>query len=582
MLELGQIKIRVQDAPEDEKAYLREYAAEKLGVPSEGMRKFEVYKRSLDARNKPEIFYIYSVRFLADDEESILKKNHKNKNLRMVKKQVMYESRLTQLRQFADAGIVVVGSGPAGLFAAYALALRGLRPIVIERGAPMEERVGEVERFWRDGVLNEECNVCFGEGGAGTFSDGKLNSGVKDRDGSKRFILETFVRFGANREVLYDAKPHIGTDVLRTVIVNMRKAMEKQGCVFLFHTKFMGVEKRGDRVSGVWVKQGELRDTIPCEFLVLAIGHSARDTFKKLHEQRIEMCAKPFAVGVRVQHRQSDIDRAQYGAQEDDKTWDAGASEDAQAMGQSLPAATYKLTGKTSDDRGVYSFCMCPGGYVVNASTEPGGLLVNGMSNVGRDSGSSNAAIVVTVDPAGAMDGEDIFVGVNYQRELEHAMYHVAAGKIPVQRYGEFKQETDRLISTDVTEEGSGVSNGGAPEGNVHIPGLSSNQPAVMGQWTYADVASALPEDIATAVREAIDQFGKKIQGFDADDTLILGVESRTSSPVRIVRDDESLESISLPGLYPCGEGAGYAGGILSAAMDGLRVAERIGERLMQ
>ncbi len=513
----------------DEKAYLREYAANKLGVPIDQMRKFEVYKRSLDARNKPDIFYIYSIRFLSDDEEKILNNNRKNKNLRMVKKQVMYEARLTQLRQFADTGIVVVGSGPAGLFAAYALALRGLRPIVIERGAPMEERVEEVERFWREGSVNEECNVCFGEGGAGTFSDGKLNSGVKDRDGSKRFILETFVRFGANRELLYDAKPHIGTDVLRTVIINMRKAMEKQGCVFLFHTKYVGVEKRGDRVSGVWVKQGEVRDTIPCEYLVLAIGHSARDTFEKLKEQRIELCAKPFAVGVRVQHRQSDIDRAQYGIE--------GA----------LPAAAYKMTGKASDGRGVYSFCMCPGGYVVNASTESGGLLVNGMSNVGRDSGYANAAIVVTVEP------ED---GVEYQRKLEKSMYDIADGKIPVQRYSEFKD---------------------GEKSNA----LSTNQPSVKGQWTYADVAGALPEDIVTAVCEAIDQFGRKIKGFDAEDTLILGVESRTSSPVRIIREEDSLESVSLPGLYPCGEGAGYAGGILSAAMDGLRVAERIGEKLL-
>ena len=547
MLELGQIKINIKNVPLDEKSYLREYACKKLRIMADQMRKFEIYKRSLDARNKPDIFYIYSVRFLSDDEERILKKNNKNKNLRMVNKQVMYETRLTQLRKFSDTAVVVVGSGPAGLFAAYALALRGLRPIIIERGAPMEERVGEVERFWREGCVNEESNVCFGEGGAGTFSDGKLNSGVKDRDGSKRFILETFVRFGANREVLYDAKPHIGTDVLRTVIVNMRQAMERQGCTFLFHTKYVGVEKKGDRVSGVWVKQGELRDTIPCEFLVLAIGHSARDTFDKLREQRIEMRSKPFAVGVRVQHRQADIDRAQYGDN------------------PSVPAAYYKLTGKTSDDRGVYSFCMCPGGFVVNASSEPGHLVVNGMSDVRRDSGYANAAIVVTVDPgataseraAGEQSESDVFVGIEYQRNLEQSMYKVAEGKIPVQRYSEFRKN------------GSAV-------------GLSSNQPSVKGQWTYADVASALPEDIRTAVCEAIDQFGKKIQGFDADDTLILGVESRTSSPVRIVRDDESLESISLPGFYPCGEGAGYAGGILSAAMDGLRVAERIGERLMQ
>ena len=549
MLELGQIKISVNDIPSDEKKYLQEYACNKLKITSGDMRKFEIYKRSLDARSKPDIFYIYAVRFLSDDEENILKKNHYNKNLRQVKKPVMYESKLTQIRGRDDERIVIVGSGPAGLFCAYALSLRGLKPVLIERGAPMEERVCEVERFWESGELNEEVNVCFGEGGAGTFSDGKLNSGVKDKEGTKRFILETFVRFGAGRDILYDAKPHIGTDVLRSVIVNMRKAMEKQGVTFLFHTKYVGVEKKGDRVSGVWVRQGELRDTIPCEHLVLAIGHSARDTFEKLKEQRIEMRPKAFAVGVRVQHRQEDIDRAQYGDN------------------PSVPAAYYKLTGKTSDDRGVYSFCMCPGGYVVNASSEPGHLVVNGMSDVGRDSGYANAAIVVTVDPAATRDGENVFVGIEYQRELEQAMYGVAEGKIPVQRYGDF------------CEKNSKAGDENTDAGEVRMKGLSSNQPSVKGQWTYADVADALPEDIRSAVCEAIDQFGKKIRGFDADDTLILGVESRTSSPVRIVRDEESLESVSLPGLYPCGEGAGYAGGILSAAMDGLRVAERIAEK---
>ncbi len=638
MLELGQIKINILDVPADEKEHLREYTSQKLKIKAEQMRKFEIYKRSLDARSKPDIFYIYSVRFLSDDEETILKKNHFNKNLRQVKKPVLYESKLTQIRGRGDERIVVVGSGPAGLFCAYALALRGLRPILIERGAPMEERVSEVERFWESGELNEEVNVCFGEGGAGTFSDGKLNSGVKDKDGTKRFILECFVRFGAGKDILYDGKPHIGTDVLRSVIVNMRKAMEKQGVTFLFHTKYVGVEKKDGKVSGVWVKQGEIRDTIPCNHLVLAIGHSARDTFEKLKEQKIEMRPKPFAVGVRVQHRQEDIDRAQYGniknadrftsvdgiisAEDDNRN-----GEESRLSNQSdlyVPAAYYKLTGKTSDGKGVYSFCMCPGGYVVNASSETGHLVVNGMSDVGRDSGYANAAIVVTVDPGntgrddsaageveygGAKESSsgklgddistdesgsgsaetDVFIGVEYQRQLEKKMYQVADGKIPVQRYGDFK--TKNRISVNSSGEGDGKDGSTpsnvkneviAPQAEIRIKGLSSNQPSVKGQWTYADVASALPEDIHKAVCEAIDQFGKKIKGFDADDTLIMGMESRTSSPVRIVRDEESLESVSLPGLYPCGEGAGYAGGILSAAMDGLRVAERIGERLMQ
>ncbi len=576
LIELSQIKINVLDMPEDEKKYLQEYTVNKLRLSGDQMRKFEIYKRSLDARNKPDIFYVYSVRFLSDIEESILKKNKHNKNLRQVKKPVMYESRLTQIKAADDQRVVIVGSGPAGLFCAYALSLRGVRAVLIERGAPMEERVSEVEHFWKTGELDEEVNVCFGEGGAGTFSDGKLNSGVKDREGTKRFILETFVRFGAGRDILYDAKPHIGTDVLRSVIVNMRRSMEKAGVTFFFHTKFVGVEKKGDRVSGVWVKQGELRDTIECSYLVLAIGHSARDTFEKLREQRIEMKPKAFAVGVRVQHRQADIDMAQYGS--DSRDVSDGLSDDDFGGGISaaeygkrsvLPAAYYKLTGKTSDGRGVYSFCMCPGGYVVNASSEEGHLVVNGMSDVARDSGYANAAIVVTVNPAGETDA-DVFAGLRYQRRLEQAMYKVADGQIPVQRYAEFRGNSSSKDEDD-------TSGGQKKQESFRMPELSSNQPSVKGRWTYDDVAGALPDDIRQAVCEAIDQFGRKILGFDADDTLILGIESRTSSPVRITRDEENLESVSLPGLYPCGEGAGYAGGILSAAMDGLRVAERIG-----
>lgn len=577
MIEFSQIKVNIIDMPEDEKAFLQEYTIDKLKITSEQMRKFEIYKRSLDARNKPDIFYVYSVRFLSDIEENILKKNKHNKNLRQVKKPVMYESRLTQIKAADDQRVVIVGSGPAGLFCAYALSLRGVRPVLIERGAPMEERVSEVEHFWKTGELDEEVNVCFGEGGAGTFSDGKLNSGVKDREGTKRFILETFVRFGAGRDILYDAKPHIGTDVLRSVIVNMRRSMEKAGVTFFFHTKFVGVEKKGDKVSGVWVKQGELRDTIECSYLVLAIGHSARDTFEKLMEQRIEMKPKAFAVGVRVQHRQADIDMAQYGlcsGEVSELSSDDGFSEGLSATEYGkrsvLPAAYYKLTGKTSDGKGVYSFCMCPGGYVVNSSSEEGHLVVNGMSDVARDSGYANAAIVVTVNPAGETDA-DVFAGLRYQRRLEQAMYKVADGQIPVQRYAEFRDNCS--LSLDAYNE----SDAQKKLESFRMPELSSNQPSVKGRWTYADVAGALPDDIRQAVCEAIDQFGRKIRGFDGDDTLILGIESRTSSPVRIIRDEENLESVSLPGLYPCGEGAGYAGGILSAAMDGLRVAERIG-----
>lgn len=620
MLALSQIKISypslLEAASQDrdaktrsqfERSFLKNKVAKKLRIDPDEMHRFEIVKRSIDARNKPDIMFIYAVHFEVPDEETVLKNNDRNKDLRHIDRPVLYENRLTQIPKDRRETVVIVGCGPAGLFAAYALTLRGLKPIVIDRGASMDERIRDVESFWESGALNNESNVSFGEGGAGTFSDGKLNSGVKDREGSRRFILETFVFFGADREILYDAKPHIGTDVLRRVIVKMRQAMEKQGAVFLFNTKMQTLilEKCDGLSTGkeCHVRSAEVKrtidgtvsvDRIACDKVILAIGHSARDTFMALNRIGVELSAKPFAVGVRIQHRQSDIDRNQYGLTETqtptEEDEDSGLKNN---PGTILPAANYKLTGKTSDGRGVYSFCMCPGGYVVNASSEEGGLVVNGMSDAARNSGYANSAIVVTVDPDhineagmnspgddsfgdGKTPGEMIaglleetweewridtdaskkkFIGMAYQRVLEKLMYRVADGEIPVQRFGEFKS-------------------------GQHLDSLSKNQPAVKGRMRYADVRSGLPDDIAEAVIEAVDQFGKKIHGFDAWDALVLGMESRTSSPVRIVRD-EMLQSVSVAGLYPCGEGAGYAGGILSAAMDGLRVAAQICHEIM-
>ena len=562
-----------------EKAYLLAIVVDELAADPDSIHSFRILKRSIDARRKPEIYYVYAVLFAYDDEERLLKKNKNNKNVMHIDKIPLYESRLRPIRKPDDGKeIVVIGAGPAGLFAAYALTLRGLRPILIERGAPMEERVETVERFWNEGRLNSESNVCFGEGGAGTFSDGKLNSGVKDKDGSKRFILETFVRYGAAKGVIYDALPHVGTDVLRSVVVNMRHDMMKFGCRFLFHTKLVGLDIRDGKLEGINIESTVGNNPYLDEFgskyietsdLVLAIGHSALDTYELLNEKGLEMIPKAFAVGVRVQHLQSDIDLAQYG----DYAGDGQAYR--------LPAANYKLTGTTSDGRGVYSFCMCPGGYVVNSSSEHEGLVVNGMSDAARDSGYANGAIVVQVDPntlkeqlseedgfyqaeegSEIQDSEelknDIFIGARYQRKLERAMYKVGDGQIPVQRYSDFKKTTD-----DVDK-------------SVH--GLSNNQPAVKGRWVYADVKSALPEDISQGVIDGIEQFGKKIKGFSDDDVLVIGVESRTSAPLRIVRD-ETMQSTTVRGVYPCGEGAGYAGGILSAAIDGLKVAQAICEK---
>ena len=531
MLQLSQCRLPWQDASLQN---LKKKTAKIMGIPVDDLREFEIIKRSIDARKKSEIAVSYTVRFCCRKEREVWSKNKKNRNLSQAKEDA---SLLEQIRPInTSEKVVVVGSGPAGLFCAYYLSLCGLQPVVIERGATIEERTRDVERFWQNGELKPDSNVSFGEGGAGTFSDGKLNTGVKDRTGRKRFVLESFVRFGAGEEIQYDAKPHIGTDVLRKVIVSMREEMQRQGCEFHFHTKVTGLLTKGGKVCGVRVERDGKESVMDCDRVVLAIGHSARDTFAMLKKEKIVLSQKAFAMGIRVQHRQEDIDRAQYGF-----------------VDSRLPASPYKLTGKTKDDRGVYSFCMCPGGYVVNASSETDGLVVNGMSDAGRDSGYANSAIVVTVEPED-FGSEDCLAGVEFQREYERKAFELCQGRIPVQRFGDF-------CHNDTTKAAGRV------------------EPCVKGEWEFSNLRKALPKFVVDGMIEGMEQFAKKIQNFDDPDTLLMGMESRTSSPVRIERN-EIFESVSLEGLYPCGEGAGYAGGIMSAAMDGLRIAMKIQEKL--
>lgn len=531
MLQLAQCRLPYQSASLDD---VKRKIAKVLQVAGDDIGDIRILKRSIDARKKPEIMVSYTVSFHCRNEKEVWHRNKNNRNLSQGKETVSLFSQIRPVSRLEK--VVVVGAGPAGLFCAYYLTLCGLKPVLLERGAPMEERTKDVERFWQEGVLCQESNVSFGEGGAGTFSDGKLNTGVKDRSGRKQFVLESFVKFGAGEDILYDARPHIGTDVLRHVIVAMRHELQKNGCEFLFHTKMTGLQQEAGRVSGVRVQREGREEKILCDRLVLAIGHSARDTFVLLRDQGIVMNPKAFAVGVRVQHRQEDIDRAQYGVVDD-----------------RLPASAYKLTGKTTDRRAVYSFCMCPGGYVVNASSEQGGLVVNGMSNASRDSGNANSAIVVSVEPED-FKSEDCLAGVAFQRQYEQLAYKLCQGRIPVQRFDDFCRDR----KTEKT-------------GKV--------EPCVKGEWKLANLRKALPKFVVNGMIEGIGQFAKKIKGFDEGDTLLLGLESRTSSPVRIERDAD-FESISLRGMYPCGEGAGYAGGIMSAAMDGLRVAMKIQQTL--
>lgn len=492
---------------------------------------WEIWRKSLDARKKPQIYAVYTidVHLKQGNEAHLVSKCH-NKNI-SIGKRILYQFPKSGSEKMMTAP-VIIGTGPAGLFAGLMLARAGYRPILLERGQAVEQRTLDVERFWQGGTLNPESNVQFGEGGAGTFSDGKLNTLVKDVSGRNRKVLEEFVHAGAAEAILYEHKPHIGTDVLKTVVRNIRQEIQSLGGEVRFSSKVTGLILEKQQVTGVIVNETE---HIPAQTVVLAIGHSARDTFTMLEQLKIPMHAKSFAVGVRVEHPQSQINLSQYGKE----------------SVSYLSAADYKLTARSADNRGVYSFCMCPGGYVVNASSESERLAVNGMSYSDRAGANANSAIIVSVTPED-FEGEDALAGIEFQRRLEEAAYRQGNGKIPVQLYEDFKEHRTTTV-------------------------LKSVHPQMKGFYQPANVREIFPEAIGQAIEEGMEQFDKKIAGFARGDCLLSGVESRTSSPVRIERD-ESLQSI-VKGLYPCGEGAGYAGGITSAAMDGIKVAEAIATR---
>lgn len=554
MLRITQLKLKEGHSPEAIEKKLRQM----LGISPGDFLTFTIRKKSLDARKKPELFFVYTVDFTVKNEEKI-KKKLKNKVQEVTEKAYVLpqilpqkgEKLVTQSPYVPSSPTlcplahrpVIAGSGPAGLFCAYLLAQAGFAPLVLERGACMAERVEDVKRFWETGILDTQSNVQFGEGGAGTFSDGKLNTLVKDPIGRNRYVLETFVKFGAPQDILYEQKPHIGTDILSEVVVNMRRAIEKLGGTFLFRYQLTDIDTAGRRI------QINHEEWMEAEVLILALGHSARDTFRMLYERNLHMEAKSFAVGVRVEHPQKVIDTSQYGREDR----------------RGLAAASYKLTEKLSNGRGVYSFCMCPGGYVVNASSEEGHLAVNGMSYHGRAGENANSAIIVTVTPEdfkqfardNAQDEKDNpcvsslhpLSGIAFQRDLEKRAWQAGEGKIPVQRYEDF------CAQRPSTETGK-------------------VRPNLKGAYTLGDVRQIFPEKLSASLEEGIRRMDKKIHGFADGDTLLSGVESRTSSPVRIPRDEQFVSSI--PWIYPCGEGAGYAGGITSAAMDGMKVAEAV------
>ena len=498
----------------------------------------EVIRRSIDARKKPELYFNYILNVKVNNEPAVYRRCDKKQV--QIFKETYYKFPISGYS--GNVRPVIIGMGPAGLFCGYMLAEAGFKPILLERGKPVDQRTKDVEEFWERGNLNPQSNVQFGEGGAGTFSDGKLNTLVKDKYGRNRKVLSLFVQAGAPEEIMYDHKPHIGTDVLRRVVVNMRKAIQDMGGEIRFDSTVTDIEIMDGHISSLTINGTE---SLKAENVVLAPGHSARDTFEMLYNKGISMEAKPFAVGMRVEHPQELINLSQYGKRED----------------KLLGNAPYKVTAKASDGRGVYSFCMCPGGYVVNASSEPGHLVVNGMSYSGRKGCNANSAIIVSVTPED-YGGEDPLAGVLFQRRLEQKAFETGQGAIPVERYSDYRAAVDKAAENDISDR----------DGVIKFP--QDFEPQIKGKWNYGPVHEILPEPLRRAFVEGMEQFGSIINGFNNENVLVEGLESRTSSPVRILRD-ESLQS-SLKGLYPCGEGAGYAGGITSAAMDGIHVAEKL------
>lgn len=546
MIQIRQLKLM----PGHSDRELTEKAARILRIRPEEIASLRVVRQSIDARKKPEIRLIYTVdvKLVGAREEKVLLSCRKNPDVGPAP-EVRYRFPEPGKEILAERPLII-GTGPAGLFCGYLLAKAGYRPLLLERGEDVESRTRRVEEFWKTGVLAPDSNVQFGEGGAGTFSDGKLNTLVKDKDGRNTEVLKIFVENGAPEEIRYESRPHVGTDVLSRVVKHMRERILSWGGEVRFSTRVTELVIEGGRVRGVVCENGE---RIDAGAVVLAIGHSARDTFAMLEKKGIPMEAKSFAVGFRVEHPQELINLSQY----------------AQRRPEALPPASYKLTAKTSEGRGVYSFCMCPGGYVVNASSEPGRLAVNGMSYSGRNGKNANSAIIVSVTPQDYGAGGPL-AGIQFQRMLEERAFRAAGGAVPVQRYADYAG-TERENGSAVAEADGMV----REKRERHVP--ADFAPAIKGAWKFADLRDILPSSVRKAFLEGMEAFERIIPGFADDAVCLSGVESRTSSPVRIPRD-ETLQS-SVRGLYPCGEGAGYAGGITSAAMDGMRAAEAIAAR---
>jgi len=486
-----------------------------LKIDKNNIGKIKKLKLSLDSRR--EVKYVLSVAFEYDG------------NINSPKVKPYKEYHYTVKNAVSKVKPVVIGFGPAGVFSALSLAMAGLNPIVLERGDRMDVRREKVAKFNETGKLDEDSNVQFGEGGAGAFSDGKLNSGIKD-DRCK-FVRETFVRFGASEDVNYLSKPHVGTDKLQIVLPNIRKEIERLGGTVLFNHKVVDFVIKGGKITGLVVDNGE-RYVINASDVVLATGHSARDVFQSLKNHGVSMEQKAFSMGVRVEHKREDIDRVQHNGV------------------KGLPSADYKLAVHLDNGRSVYTFCNCPGGEVINSSSERGGLVVNGMSNYARNDENTNSAVLVNVTPSD-FPSSDVLSGVALQRKYEQLAYKVGGGNPPCQLLGDFEK-------------------------GVKSTKIGKIKPSVK-RYTLANLRECLPSFVVDGLLEGFCLFDKKLQGFNDGEAVLTGVETRSSSPVRVLRDSEYESSVK--GLYPAGEGAGYAGGIMSAAVDGLKIAEKIIEK---
>ena len=512
---------------------LRRAAGQKLHLPFDKLKSVKLRKRSVDARKRDAIVFLATLDVKAEGESKILSKLKKDRDISLVTEKP-YRVHICK----SEERPVIVGFGPGGMFAAYVLAKAGLRPIVLERGKPVEERIADVTRFRTAGILDGESNIQFGEGGAGTFSDGKLNTGIKDP--RIRFVLETFVQCGAPEEILWQAKPHIGTDRLTDTVKTMRTLIGRMGGEVRFGAKMTGFTQENGVLQAITYEQGGEVQEIACRHAVFALGHSARDTLEMLRRQGMLLTQKPFAMGVRIEHTQEQMNRALYG-----KFWNHPA----------LGAADYKLAVHLKNGRSLYTFCMCPGGEVVAAASEPGRLCVNGMSLFARDGRNANSALLVGITPAD-FGSEDPLAGMYLQRDIEEKAFRAGGGgfKAPVIRVGDFLQKRNSAAFGKVTP--------------TYTPGTA-----------FASPDAYLPDFMTETLRLGIPEMDKRLHGFADPDALLTGVEARSSSPVRMVRG-EDLCSADFDGIYPCGEGAGYAGGITSAAVDGIRCAEAIITRL--